>query len=58
MLFAVTPAYTDTVDDITLLGLVAEATSLVGAGGTRCTVDDVQLTELPAPTDSNSKLGL
>ena len=46
---AVTPADTDTVDDIALLGLVAKTASLVGARWARCAVDDVQLTVLPAP---------
>ena len=48
LLFAVTPAYTDTVDDIALLGLVAETTSPVGARRAGCTVDNIQLTVLPA----------
>lgn len=39
---------TDAVDDVALLGLVAEAASLIGARGTAGTVDNVQLTELPA----------
>lgn len=43
---AATAADTDAVDDVALLGLVAETTSLVGAGGARSTVDGVQLTEL------------
>lgn len=37
---------TGTVDDIALLGLVAETTSLVGARRTGSPVDSVQLTEL------------
>ena len=48
LLLAVAAADTDTVDNVALLGLVAETTSLVGARGTRGTVDDVQLTVLPA----------
>jgi len=48
-LLPVTPAYPDAIDDITLLSLIAKATSLVGARGARGTVDDVQLTVLPAP---------
>lgn len=36
------------VDDVALLGLVAEAAGLVGARGARRAVDDVQLSELPA----------
>jgi hypothetical protein len=43
-----TTADTDTVDNVPLLGLVTQATSLVGAGGAGSTVDDVQLTVLPA----------
>ena len=49
MLLAVTAADTDAVDHVALLGLVAEAASLVGAGGTGRAVDDVQLAVLPAP---------
>lgn len=43
---AATAADTDTVDDVALLGLVTETTSLVGAGGARSTVDGVKLAEL------------
>lgn len=43
---ASTTADTHAVDDIALLGLVAEAASLVGAAGPRGAVDDVQLAEL------------
>ena len=43
---ATTTAHTGAVDHIALLGLVAEATGLVRAGGTGSTVDGVQLTEL------------
>ena len=41
-----TTTHTGTVDDIALLGLVAETTSLVGARRTGSPVDSVQLTEL------------
>jgi hypothetical protein len=41
-----TAADTDAVDDVALLGLVTETTSLVGTRGARSTVDDVQLAEL------------
>jgi hypothetical protein len=43
---AATTADTDTVDDVSLLGLVTKTASLVGARRARGTVDDVQLTEL------------
>ena len=43
---AATASHTDTVDNIALLGLVSETTSLVGARRTGSTVDSVQLTEL------------
>jgi len=46
---AVTPPHTYTVDDVALLGLVAKAASLVGAGWARGTVDDIELAVLPAP---------
>jgi hypothetical protein len=38
---AATTTHTDTVDDISLLGLVTQTTGLVGARGTRSTVNDV-----------------
>jgi hypothetical protein len=40
---ATTTTNTDTVDNVTLLGLVTQTTGLVGAGRTRGTVNDVQL---------------
>ena len=43
---AATAANTDTVDNVSLLGLVSETTSLVGAGRTGSTVDHIKLTEL------------
>ena len=49
LFLAVTPADTDTVDNVALLGLVAEAAGPVGAGGAGGTVDHVELTVLPAP---------
>jgi len=45
---ATSTADTDTVDDITLLGLVTQTASLVRARRTGSTVDDVQLSKLPA----------
>jgi hypothetical protein len=44
---AATTTNADTVDDISLLGLVAQTTGLVGARGTRSTVNDIQLSEFP-----------
>jgi hypothetical protein len=49
LLLAVAPADTDAVDDIALLGLVAETAGLVGAGRARCTVDNIELAVLPSP---------
>jgi hypothetical protein len=49
LLFAVTAADANAVDDIALLCLVPKAASLVGAGGAGCTVDHVELAVLPAP---------
>ena len=49
VLLAVTATDANTVDHVALLGFVAKAASLVGAGGARCAVDDVQLAILPAP---------
>ena len=43
---AATTADTHAVDNVALLGLVAEAAGLVEARGTRGAVDDVQLTKL------------
>jgi len=42
-LLATTTADTNSVDDITLLGLVSETTSLVRSRGTRSAMDDIQL---------------
>ena len=46
---AVTPADTDTVDNVALLGLVAKTARLVRTGRARRAVDHVKLTVLPAP---------
>jgi hypothetical protein len=46
--FAATATDTDAVDDIALLGLVAQATSLVRARGSGSAVDDVELAVFPA----------
>ena len=43
---ATTTSDADSVDDIALLGLVTQTTSLVGTRRTRGAVDDVQLTVL------------
>ena len=43
-----TTADSYTVDNIALLGLVAKASSLVGSGGARRSVDGIQLPVLPA----------
>lgn len=48
VLFAVTATNTDTVDNVSLLGLVAETAGLVGARGTRGAVDNRELAVLPA----------
>jgi len=45
---AATTTDADTINDIALLGLVAEHTSLVGAGGASSAVHDRQVAELPA----------
>ena len=45
-LLATTASNTDSVDDIALLGLVSETTSLVWSGRTGSAVNDVQLSEL------------
>lgn len=45
---AVATADADAVDNVALLGFVAKAASLVGAGGAGSAVDDVQLTVFPA----------
>lgn len=49
MLLAVTPPHTDAVDNVSLLGLVAKAASLVRARRARGAVDDAKLAILPAP---------
>jgi len=43
---AATTTNTNAVDDIALLGFVPETASLVGARGTSCAVDDIELSEL------------
>lgn len=48
LLLATTTADTDAVNDNTLLSLVAQAASLIGAAGTRGTVDDVELAVFPS----------
>ena len=48
-LLAVAATNTNTVDDIALLGLVAQAASLVGTRWTRGTVDHSELSVFPAP---------
>ena len=53
-LFAVTSPDTHAVDNITLLGLVAQTTRFVWTGWTGCPVDNVQLTVLPASVSSRS----
>jgi len=50
---AATAADAHTVDDVALLGLVAEATSLVGAAGARGAVDSRELAKLPAANTEN-----
>lgn len=53
-LFAVTTTNADTVDNVALLGLVSQTTSLVRAGRARCTMNDFQLAILPA-SDTEEK---
>lgn len=50
-LFAVTTADTDTVDNISLLGLVTQTASLVGARWAGSTVNHVELAVFPAPAE-------
>lgn len=54
-LLAVAAADTDAVDNVALLSLVSEAAGLVGARWARSAMDDVQLTELPAPGEIASE---
>jgi len=53
-LLPVTSSHSDAVDHKALLGLVSESAGLVRARRARCTVDDVQLTVLPA-SDTEKK---
>lgn len=48
-LLPVTAPDTDTVDNVSLLGLVAQPAGLVGARRAGGAVDDVELAVLPAP---------
>ena len=52
LLLAVTPPDTDTVDNVALLGLVAQSVSLVWSRWARSSVDDVELSVLPASVRS------
>ena len=54
-LLAVTTAHTDAVDNVTLLGLVAETVRLVETRRARGTVDHVELAVLPASIESNRR---
>ena len=49
LLFPSTTSNTDTVDDVSLLCLVAQSASLVGSRRSGCSVNDIELTVLPAP---------
>lgn len=49
-----TTANTHAIDDVTLLSLVTESSSLIWTGWSGCTVDDVQLSILPT-TDSQQE---
>ena len=57
-LLAVTATDTDTVDNVSLLGLVAETAGLVGARGAGRTVDDVELAVLPAAFEPSQQSDL
>jgi len=46
---ASSPLHADTVDDVSLLGLVSQSAGLIWAGRTRGTVDSRKLTVLPGP---------
>ena len=48
LLFPSTSANSDSVDDVSLLGLVTQSASLVGSRRSGCSVDDIELTVLPA----------
>jgi hypothetical protein len=48
-LLPVTPSDSDSVDKVALLGLVSESASLVGSRGSGSSVDDSELSVLPAP---------
>jgi len=54
-LLPVPPPHPDPIDQVALLGLVTESTSLVGARGTGGTMDDGELTIFPA-TDAGDEL--
>jgi len=56
LLFPSTSANSDSVDDVSLLGLVTQSASLVGSRRSGCSVDDIELTVLPA-SDSLEESG-
>jgi hypothetical protein len=49
---ATTTSHTDTVDNVSLLGLVSETAGLVRAGRTGCAVDDIELAKLQVEVPS------
>jgi hypothetical protein len=48
-LLSVSSSDSDSVDNVALLGLVAQSSSLVGSRRSGCSVDDGELSVLPTP---------
>jgi hypothetical protein len=53
-LLSVSSSDSDSVDDVALLGLVTQSSSLVGSGRSGCSVDDGELSVLPTPRAERS----
>lgn len=56
-LLSVTSSNSDSVDDESLLGSVSQSSGLVWSGRSRSSVDDVELSVLPAPGGDEIKRG-
>ena len=56
-LLSVTSSNSDSVDDESLLGSVSQSSGLVWSGRSRSSVDDVELSVLPAPGEDEMNRG-
>ena len=49
LLLATTPSDTNSIDDISLFGAIAQTSGLLGSCGSRTAMDNIKLSVLPAP---------